>query len=67
MTSKQITIKLFYNLATQTFYIQLGGTCYQAPDKWILEIKKREGLQIRNVKDSKDMQEISNNDNSLPT
>ena len=62
MISKLLTIKHFYNLATQTFYIQLGGTIYQAPDKWIMEIKKREGLDIRNVRDIKDMQEISIND-----
>ena len=62
MTSKLLTIKLFYNLGTQTFYMQLGGTIYQVSDKWILEIKKREGLDIRNAKDVHDMQEISNND-----
>ena len=51
MTSKQITIKLFYNMATKTFYVQLGGTCYQVSDKWMLEIKRREGLEIINAKD----------------
>ncbi len=49
-------------MAAKTFYMQLGATIYQVSDKWILEIKRREGLDIRNVRDIKDMQEISNND-----
>jgi len=62
MTSKLLTIKLFYNLANQLHYIQLGGTIYSVPATWAIEIKKREGLDIRNARDVHDMQEISNND-----
>ena len=62
MISKLLTIKLFYNLANQLHYIQLGGTIYSVPATWAIEIKKREGLDIRNAMDVHDMQEISNND-----
>ena len=62
MTSKLLTIKIFYNLANQLHYIQLGGTIYSVPATWAIEIQKREGLDIRSARDIHDMQEISNND-----
>ena len=62
MISKLLTIKLFYNLANQLHYIQLGGTIYSVPATWAIEIKKREGLDIRSARDVHDMQEIRNND-----
>lgn len=55
LTSKQVTIKLFYNLSDRTFYIQLGDVLIRAKDTLITAIQEKEGLQIRHAKDMKDM------------
>ena len=59
--SKQLTVRLFFNLSTRTFYVQLGEQMYFViPDKTATAIQSKEQIEIIHANDLKDMQQKSN-------
>lgn len=59
--SKQVEIRLFFNLANRSFYIQIGDCLCPIRDKLVTAIQDREKLNILHAADTKEMQLICNN------
>ena len=59
---KQVVVKLFYNTADRTFYVQLGDTIFRVNDKVATAIQEKEKVEIRHANSIKEMKEISIND-----
>lgn len=59
LTHKQVTLKLFYNLSTRIFYVQIGDSLFAVRDTVVTAIQEREDLEIRHGADIKAIQEIS--------
>ena len=62
MIQKQVTIKLFFNLSNNTFYVQLGENLFMIKDKVAGAIVDKEGLEVRHGRDILDIQTMSNED-----
>lgn len=63
-THKQVTLKLFYNLSTRTFFVQIGDSLFPVRYKVVTAIQEREDLEIRHGADIKAIQQMSNFDNT---
>ena len=59
-TVKQVSVRLFYNIANRCFYIQIGDCLCPIRDKLIAAIQEREQIEIIHAADTKEMQEICN-------
>jgi hypothetical protein len=63
-TSKQVTIRLFYNLSDRSFYVQIGKEMlFRVSDKTVTAIQAKENIEIVHAKDIKDMQRLANDEN----
>jgi hypothetical protein len=56
--SKQVTLKLFFNLSNRSFYVQINDMLFIVRDTVVSAIQDREGVEIRHVADIKEMQLI---------
>lgn len=65
MTQKSVTIKLFLDTASQTYYVQIGETLYPVRASVAFAIQEREGIDIRKVDGKKNMQLKSNGDEKI--
>lgn len=63
MVSKQLTVKLFFNLSNRTFYVQLGDEMlFMVKDKTAGAIQEKEKIEIRHVADVKEIQMLNISD-----
>lgn len=62
--SKQVTVRLFFNLLNRSFYVQVGDSIFIVRDKIVAAIQEKEDLEIRHVADIKEMQQISLKNNN---
>jgi len=57
VTSKILIVKLFYNTADHTYYVQLGeNMLFRVTQKVALSIQEKEDIDIRSVEGLKAMQ-----------
>ena len=62
--SKQLTVRLYYNLSDRSFYVQLGtDMLFRVSDKTATAIQEKENIEIVHAKDIKDMQRLANDEN----
>lgn len=54
--SKQVTVRLFFNLSNRIFYVQVGDSLFIVREKIVAAIQEKEDLEIRHVADIKEMQ-----------
>lgn len=59
---KFVLLKLFFNVSNMTYYVQIGENLYPVKTPVAIRIQEKEGLDIRRVKDIKDMQIVSSED-----
>ena len=63
-TSKELTVRLYYNISDRSFYVQLGmDMLFRVNDKTVTAIQAKENIEIVHAKDIKDMQRLSNDEN----
>ena len=62
--SKQLTVRLYYNISDRSFYVQLGmDMLFRVNDKTVTAIQAKENIEIVHAKDIKDMQRLANDEN----
>ena len=62
--SKELTVRLYYNISDRSFYVQLGmDMLFRVNDKTVTAIQAKENIEIVHAKDIKDMQRLSNDEN----
>lgn len=59
---KFVKLKLFYNITTNTYYVQIGDSLFAVREVVALAIQDKEGLSIRRANSLKDIQIISSED-----
>lgn len=63
-TSKELTVRLYYNISDRSFYVQLGmDMLFRVNDKTVTAIQEKENIEIVHAKDIKDMQRLANDEN----
>ncbi len=62
--SKELTVRLYYNISDRSFYVQLGmDMLFRVNDKTVTAIQAKENIEIVHAKDIKDMQRLANDEN----
>ena len=62
--SKQLTVRLYYNISDRSFYVQIGKEMlFRVSDKTVTAIQAKENIEIVHAKDIKDMQRLANDEN----
>ena len=62
--SKQLTVRLYYNISDRSFYVQIGKEMlFRVNDKTATAIQEKEQIEIIHAKDIKDMQRLANDEN----
>ena len=62
--SKELTVRLYYNISDRSFYVQLGKVMlFTVNDKTVTAIQAKENIEIVHAKDIKDMQRLANDEN----
>lgn len=59
---KFVQIKLFYNIAANTYYVQIGDSLFAVRETVALAIQDKEGMTIRRANSLKDIQILSSED-----
>lgn len=59
---KKVDIKLFYNRANHSYYVQIGDTLFMVKQEIAHKLSVKESIDIRAAEDTKEMQTISNED-----
>jgi len=63
-TSKELTVRLYYNISDRSFYVQIGKEMlFRVSDKTVTAIQAKENIEIVHAKDIKDMQRLANDEN----
>lgn len=61
---KKVDVKLFYNRANNSYYVQIGNILCMVKQEIVHKISQNESIDIRAAQDTKEMQIISNEDRS---
>ncbi len=62
--SKELTVRLYYNISDRSFYVQIGKEMlFRVSDKTVTAIQAKENIEIVHAKDIKDMQRLANDEN----